>query len=262
MRTLVILIIQFLFVRQIAFSQNGESQSSNLSKYPLKTVIDYCQHDTLNAISKMELTYNENKVLIKSVSFFLTDTTVKWFREYSYNDKELLSSIYSYELSGNTKSREYKLVFNYNTLLQLTSEFYENNTYNPRQDNIYDNKGQLIKRTVSGKDWRQEFTFEYDALGRLIKKDRGNSTFSTYEYSASQLKKEVDHNANQNNIEETIYEYNNMGLMVNKIESGKTVVRNIYKDGLLIQRWTNYYGIDPCIEAPCCSQHMTKFVYY
>lgn len=263
MRIIIILIIQFLFVSQIALSQDENSQSDNLPRYPLKTILYYCQSDTFNPIGDQKLIYNENKILIKSISSnFFIDSSQKHIKEFNYNDSGLLISLYSYELTKGIKSKERKRIFNYNLKGQLTSEYYDNSD-NSKLENTYDREGQLTNRIISEPGWRLELTYEYDSIGKLIKESKSNGLSISYEYSGNKLVKEIEYNSNKydHKTQEIIYEYDDSGLVINKKESGQTIERNIYNNGQLIQKWTNDYGIDPCISIPCCMQEMSKFLY-
>ncbi len=260
MKIIILFIIQCLCLSQIGYCQEGESKSENIPKYPLKFASYYCQSDTSTPIMYIHYFYNEKKIVTKATSF--SDSSNKHITEFNYNEKGLLLSIYNYQFLDNKKTNELKIIFTYNELSQLISEEYENAPNNPKQQNTYNKKGQLISRLISGSNWKEEVSFFYDDLGRLSEKEIGNSTFIKYEYSQSRLVKEKIKNRNGGIPKEIIYEYDDSGLLTSKKENGKVIEKNIYQKGRLIKKWTNYYGIDPCFVHPCCQQDLSKFEYY
>lgn len=256
---IILIIWQLILIRQIAFSQDGQSQLDDLPKYPLKNIKHYCQGDTLHSVFESFFYYDENNKLIKSVSY--SDSSNKSVKEFEYNKKDLVSVIYQYELTANKKTNERKLIFTYDNSSQLTSEEYENFPNLPRQINNYNKKGQLVAKTIFGLNWKQEITFEYNKDGHLIEKCLGPNKIITYEYLNGILVKEVHHSRAYNAFSFIVYNYNNSGLIESKKEKGKTIEKYIYKGGKLFQKWENYYGIDPCFSAPCCMQTLETYYY-
>jgi YD repeat-containing protein len=222
-------------------------------KYPLKNKITYCQRDTTSLVTQVQYFYDEKKNLIKAT--YIDFKGEKSVGNYTYNEQGLLSSIYYYNLADSTKIS--KDLFNYNSDKKLISEF---SGY--KRENIYSTRGQLTSHINYGSNKTIEFNFEYDSLGRLTKVFKENKLHITRVYNNNQLTKEVEYGWNLAIRKVTTFEYNSEGQLVLKKENDKITERNIYNDTLLVEKWENYYGIDPGIIAPCSGNDISKYQYY
>jgi hypothetical protein len=125
---------------------------------------------------------------------------------------------------------------------------------------IYNEKGQLIESTDECGYIHRRFGYKYDEMQRMIMKyERGGTSPTEYEYSGHRLTKEIHHNRNRKT--EITYEFNDIGLLLIKREEGNVIIKNIYNNGRLVERWDYYFGIDPGYY-PCHSQYISKYEYY
>lgn len=92
-----LILLQLICIIQIEFSQNTKSFLETLPKYPLKSIKQYCQHDSIRCVSEILFYYNEKNQLVKSVS--CVDTINKFIHEFEYQSNGLLSSTNFYEYS-------------------------------------------------------------------------------------------------------------------------------------------------------------------
>ena len=122
---------------------------------------------------------------------------------------------------------------------------------NTKNSYSYNKNGQLLTSTVDCNYTLWEYSYEYDKQDRLVKKIKNNELEVSYEYFQNRLIKEIRFSRNGNI--ETIYEYDDSGLLIYKKENDNIVEKNINVDGRLIERWTYYFGIDPSYY-PCGSQ--------
>jgi len=233
------------FITQQLMGQMEDKE--DFYRYPLKTIISYCQKDPTIPISTTSLFYDsENRVSIVSDE---NGGKIK----FKYNEYGLLiSKVFINE----TEDVERTMTYEYDQDLKLIYEGYEderpNNTI---KEYYYNGSGQLIKMTLSCRNNVVEYTYEYNSKGQLMNEYKDNRLLVQYVYHGDLLVKKTS-----NNIE-TIYEYNINDQLLRVIENDKIIEENVFKNGKTIERWVNYYGIDPCFRA-CCSQYLLKYTYY
>lgn len=255
MRITFILLIYFLQSFSMAFSQ--PCCKEDFLKYPLKSISTFCQNKPETPISKVILTYDKENHLIKYSSFKNNIETNRIV--FLYNDLGLLTSkeFYSFD---QTQTLDRIRLFKYDEKNQLIYEGYDDERGNNTKNNyLYNKNGQLIESTVDCNYTHLSYSYEYDSQKRISKKYKNNELEISYEYSNNLLIKKIHYN--RNNDVEIMYEYDDNGLLINKKENGKTIEKNIYYTYRLIERWTYYFGIDPCY-SPCCSQYLIKYEYY
>ena len=255
MRRAIIIITCYLSFCSLGFSQ--ACCRDDLLKYPLKSISSFCQNKPEIPTSIVILAYDNENHLVKYSSIQNNIETNRI--ESLYNEFGLLTSKKFYSFNE-TQNLDRIRSFEYNEKHKLIYEGYDdeqgNNTKNKYS---YNEKGQLIESTVDCNYTHLLYSYEYDLENRLSKKYVNNELEVSYEYSNNLLMKEIHHNKN-NNLEIT-YEYDDNGLLINKKENEKVIEKNIYYSGRLVERWTYYFGIDPCFSI-CCGQYITKYEYY
>ena len=227
-------------------------------KFPLKTISTYCQNKLDTAFSTAVLTYDKENNLIK-YSWY-NDTIESSRTVFNYNALGFLVSKDFYSYSNNSLTLTRTRLYKYDEKNRLIYEGYDDERGNNTKNNYsYGKNGELIssKNECNYNKWN--YSYEYDSNGRLRKKYKNNELEVSYEYSQNHLTKEIHYNRNSN--KEILYVYDDNGLLINKREKEKLIENNIYNNGRLVERWTYYFGIDPCY-SPCCGQYFTKYEYY
>ena len=190
--------------------------------------IKYDMHGNIS--SKYERRYNEKDSLTYLREFTWVEDYGTYIDEksYFYNPLGLLQEVKGYSLrksDGLSLNRE---LYKYNDKQQLLEKhYYSNDT--PIETTIcsYNDRGKLIKELYYFKEKLfSEYKFEYDERGNLIRKDY------------------TQFNANQEVI--TKYQYDDRNRLILATESTNgdedILIKNIYKDNLLIESYDNKYG--------------------
>ena len=190
--------------------------------------IKYDMHGNIS--SKYERRYNEKDSLTYLREFTWVEDYGTYIDEksYFYNPLGLLQEVKGYSLrksDGLSLNRE---LYKYNDKQQLLEKhYYSNDT--PIEATIcsYNDRGKLIKELYYFKEKLfSEYKFEYDERGNLIRKDY------------------TQFNANQEVI--TKYQYDDQNRLILATESTNgdedILIKNIYKDNLLIESYDNKYG--------------------
>ncbi len=245
---LIILTIQYTLVGQSDF------ENEEFLKYPLKTITSFCQFDTTKIVYRHVLTYNKEHKLIKISSY--NDTIESVRTTYNYNQHGALESKNYYIRKGTMKLVKQKF-FKYDADLRLIADSGGGNF--GRHSYTYNQNGQKLSETEYYGSKHNSYSFEYDAEGNLIKKIKDNELEISYTYSKKVLMKEIDH---KNENKEINYEYDENGLLLHRKEGDKIAEKNVYSNKQLIEQWTYYHGSDPCFDALCCSQYLSKYDYY
>lgn len=172
-----------------------------------------------------------------------------------FNDENVLHSEYSYDNAQNITEKSFlnndKVVNAYDTenrILSTTSNnittnyTYDNNNQLVKADNnsyVYDNRGNIIKKTIDGKvthfrynnEWKDQLTsvnddeLTYDEVGNLI--SFGNLEFS---WNSGRLLESIT-----NGNETYTYSYDENGIRTSKTVNGKTTYFNSENGVLLSQ---------------------------
>lgn len=208
---------------------------------------------------------------------------------YKYAGDKLLT-----ETTRQNGELESKTTFDYNSQNQIISELYFSDSikiektfiYNENDQLInivykfsnYDSDGQLIDQSDS------EAPKEYDN-NQLVKEWEYWGGFSTYEYNNGKLATRIDYTKNAEKHHITIYTYAN-GLLIEEqketksggliyqksfeydsqnrlviIRDGENIIEeNKYTENKLLEKRTNYFGIDPGFEV-CGGNYIYKFEY-
>lgn len=229
--------------------------NEDLMKYPLSSIVTYCQNDTNKIAAKQSFTYNESNQ-IKKISFFIEN---KEFQHvvFNYNEEGLLilkdffKSHKEIELS---KTRR----FEYNEKNELVLEIEEDkNGSFSKISYQYNTIGLLIKKVIKTKYDNSEYTYTYNSNRLLVKILKNNILETSFEYSNNLLMKETDV---IRGIIKT-FEYGDRGNLLLVKEEDQIVKRNMYSNYRLIKSWSYYYGIDPCYDK-CCGRRLMKYEYY
>lgn len=253
--SIVLLAIFICHFFNYAYSQT--TSGDNLLKYPLKSITTFCQKEPQKSISVTLLAYDKENHLIRQ-SFYEKHVETRQI-QFQHNKFGLLTSK-KYLSFRKNRPQNHKIVFKYNEKhLLIYKESVGGRGSSKTNEYSYNDNGQLIASYGYNlyKNW--SYSYKYDSQNRLIEKYKDDELEVSYEYSHNLLFKETRYFRN-NNIE-TIYEYDDRGLLIIKKEKGKVVEKNIYSDGRLIERWKYYFGIDPCYHR-CCNQFIYKYEYY
>ena len=183
-----------------------------------------------NISSKYERRYNEKDSLIYLREFIWGENFGTYIEEksYFYNPLGLLQELKGYSLKESDSLFLYRELYKYNDKQQLLeSHYYNKDTLTETTIYSYNNKGKLIKKLdyLKGK-LRSEYKLEYDERDNLIK-----------EYY-TQIP------ANKNNI--ITYQYDDQNRLILATESTNEdeniLIKNVYKDNLLIESYDDKYG--------------------
>jgi YD repeat-containing protein len=226
---------------QLAFNRE-------ILKYPLKSVIVYCQKDTSRAIAKKELFYDQNHRLVKECETIYGNINCM---TYTYNESGAL--ILQESESRNT-------VFTYNNKNQLICE-----NEDKFKTTSYEYNGERVSsKLVDLGSGSKFYTYKYDKQNRLAEIYLNDQSYISYEYTDSLLRRESHYGRQYGNFETTEYkyDYNTLGQLVKKTENDKILEKYIYdNNNRLIERMRYEYGMDPCYY-PCCGNYIDKFEYY
>ena len=190
--------------------------------------IKYDMHGNIS--SKYERKYNEKDSLIYIREFIRGENFGTYIGEksYFYNPLGLLQEVKGCSLKESDIFFLNRELYKYNDKQQLLEKhYYSNDT--PIETTIcsYNDRGKLIKELYYFKEKLfSEYKFEYDERGNLIRKDY------------------TQFNANQEVI--TKYQYDDRNRLILATESTNgdedILIKNIYKDNLLIESYDNKYG--------------------
>ena len=190
--------------------------------------IKYDMHGNIS--SKYERRYNEKDSLTYLREFIWGENFGTYIEEksYFYNPLGLLQELKGYSLKESDSLSLYRELYKYNDKQQLLeSHYYNKDTLTETTIYSYNNKGKLIKKLdyLKGK-LRSEYKLEYDERDNLIK-----------EYY-TQIP------ANKNNI--ITYQYDDQNRLILATESTNEdeniLIKNVYKDNLLIESYDDKYG--------------------
>ena len=190
--------------------------------------IKYDMHGNIS--SKYERRYNEKDSLTYLREFIWGENFGTYIEEksYFYNPLGLLQELKGYSLKESDPLSLYRELYKYNDKQQLLeSHYYNKDTLTETTIYSYNNKGKLIKKLdyLKGK-LRSEYKLEYDERDNLIK-----------EYY-TQIP------ANKNNI--ITYQYDDQNRLILATESTNEdeniLIKNVYKDNLLIESYDDKYG--------------------
>ena len=190
--------------------------------------IKYDMHGNIS--SKYERRYNEKDSLTYLKEFIWGENFGTYIEEksYFYNPLGLLQELKGYSLKESDSLSLYRELYKYNDKQQLLeSHYYNKDTLTETTIYSYNNKGKLIKKLdyLKGK-LRSEYKLEYDERDNLIK-----------EYY-TQIP------ANKNNI--ITYQYDDQNRLILATESTNEdeniLIKNVYKDNLLIESYDDKYG--------------------
>nr|WP_311455760.1 ATPase [uncultured Capnocytophaga sp.] len=190
--------------------------------------IEYDMHGNIS--SKYERRYNEKDSLTYLREFIWGENFGTYIEEksYFYNPLGLLQELKGYSLKESDPLSLYRELYKYNDKQQLLeSHYYNKDTLTETTIYSYNNKGKLIKKLdyLKGK-LRSEYKLEYDERDNLIK-----------EYY-TQIP------ANKNNI--ITYQYDDQNRLILATESTNEdeniLIKNVYKDNLLIESYDDKYG--------------------
>ena len=190
--------------------------------------IEYDMHGNIS--SKYERRYNEKDSLTYLREFIWGENFGTYIEEksYFYNPLGLLQELKGYSLKESDSLSLYRELYKYNDKQQLLeSHYYNKDTLTETTIYSYNNKGKLIKKLdyLKGK-LRSEYKLEYDERDNLIK-----------EYY-TQIP------ANKNNI--ITYQYDDQNRLILATESTNEdeniLIKNVYKDNLLIESYDDKYG--------------------
>lgn len=227
-----------------------------LLKFPLKTIITYCQSNTDTAYSKVVLTYDKDNRLIEK----------SWYRNsvesnrtvYTYNAMGLLMRKEFYNNIKNSTTPHSLALFEYDSKNRLSNERNEGEV-NIKNQYSYNQQGQLESTTSHCNYYNIVYSYKYDSNGRIIEKYKDGQIQVRYEYAENHLVKEIQYH--RSGDIEIVYEYDANGLLITKTENGKVIEKNSYFNGQLIERWSYYFGIDPGY-SPCYNNFIVKYEYY
>ena len=183
-----------------------------------------------NISSKYERKYNEKDSLIYLREFIWGEDYGTYIDEksYFYNPLGLLQEIKGYILTGDDGLSLKRELYKYNDKQQLLeSHYYRNDTLIETIIRSYNHRGKLIKELDYSKEkLLSEYKLEYDERDNLIKK------------YYTQIP------ANKKNI--ITYQYDDQNRLILATESTNgdenILIKNIYKDNLLIESYDNKYG--------------------
>ena len=183
-----------------------------------------------NISSKYERKYNEKDSLIYLREFIWGEDYGTYIDEksYFYNPLGLLQKIKGYILTGDDGLSLKRELYKYNDKQQLLeSHYYRNDTLIETIIRSYNHRGKLIKELDYSKEkLLSEYKLEYDERDNLIKEDY------------TQIP------ANKKNI--ITYQYDDQNRLILATESTNgdenILIKNIYKDNLLIESYDNKYG--------------------
>lgn len=254
MKSIIFLFI-ILFSSHLTIGQNCCNES--FLKYPLKTIITYCQNKTVKPYSRIVLIYDSSKYLIRQSVFVDSIEISRVIFNYNYHGQ--IESKDFYSLKTNLEYDRTR-IFKYDKQQRLIYEgFNDERGNNTKKTYSYNDKGLLDKITTECNYNRNIDLLEYNSQNQLIKKFDNYGLDIKYEYLDQKLIKETHYERSRNIVYN--YIYNKNGLVETKLEDGKTVESNVYKDGIIVERFSSYFGIDPCFY-PCCNQYNIKFEYY
>lgn len=254
MRNKFIFLIYFLSLGRLYYGQTADAEKQ--FKYPLKSIYSFCQRDTNNVVSRLDLKYDNEHRLIQLSSLY--DTVEQVRVKYNYNTLGLLESKEFYSFKDGMRF-ERKRVFEYDKNMKLISEHYDDDKGNNTEyDFVYSQSGQMLTKNEKCNHNIRKYNYEYDKEGKLFKMYRDDELEVSYEYSNGALTKENNYRKKS----EITYEFDDKGQITIIKENNKVIEKNIYNNNLLIKRWTRYFCIDPCHEAPCCSQYFRKYEYF
>jgi hypothetical protein len=254
MKLLISLLVSQLFlIGQNLIGQDVSSLLDEIPKYPLRATYHFCLSEPQSLIAKVQFVYNEKNILIETLAIN-TDSSYKDKTEFKYNDAGLLSTMIN--------SRGSNTVFVYDSASRLIYEGCENQNHCVEQKNyVYNSKGQLVRKKISGTGWGVEYVFEYDTQGRLIKKYKDNKLKFSYDYLQDYLVKEIEYH--YEGTTEITYQYDKFGFIISKKIEGKEMERNVYdSSGKIIEKRITNMDRDPCSTSPCCGNKIIKYEYY
>ena len=190
--------------------------------------IKYDMHGNIS--SKYERKYNEKDSLIYLREFIWGEDYGTYIDEksYFYNPLGLLQEVKGYILTGDDGLSLKRELYKYNDKQQLLeSHYYRNDTLIETIIRSYNHRGKLIKELDHSKEkLLSEYKLEYDERDNLIKK------------YYTQIP------ANKKNI--ITYQYDDQNRLILATESTNgdenILIKNIYKDNLLIESYDNKYG--------------------
>ncbi len=260
MKVTYILILTFVLTFNTTISQTISGNES--SPFPLKTMTRYCQKIPEIPLSKTVLTYDKENRLIKSSEY--RDTTETYRTVSNYNELGLLMSKDFYSFTKDEPKLDRTRIYKYDDKNRLIYEGYDDEKGNNTKNNYtYNENGKLISSTNECNYNHWECLYEYDTNGKLNKEYKNNELEVSYEYYDNRLTKETHYQHNNfvaDKNKEIIYYYDEKGLLTMKREDENIIEKNTYSNGKLVERWTYYFGIDPCF-SPCCGQYITKYEY-
>lgn len=260
----ILFILFSLLMATISFAQNSnakeEIENLRLPEYPIKTIYSFCQGDTTLLISQENIVYNSDRLPLESVLNFNPSKKLK--KKFSYDENQKTVLVSSYWIEGDLEKQFQTIVFKYNSNGDLAyEEISELSDTVKKITYDYYRKGQLKCKSISGKDWKESYTYEYDSIGRLISQLRDTKPYMDYQYDQNgRLIKVIEYN--KESSREVIYKYDTHGFLAIKEREGKILENNAYSNGRLVSQSSSYFGKDPCAEAICCMQWLKKFKYY
>lgn len=263
MRTLFVLILFFMVPKSKALSQ--ELFGEKLPKYPLKTISSYCQNKSDKSQTTTKLTYDDKKQLVKSVLYYDTVQVAEVIFNYNGQGQLVSKDFYSLNYQNQTMDYYRSRNFKYDSKNNLIHEGFDDDKGNDQKNNYtYDKDGKMLTSTDEC-NTRFIYSYKYDSVNKLIEKYKDGNLEISYEYDNNQLVKEIHYNRFRSYKKDQVtiykYVYNEMGFLLFKTENENVIEKNIYDNNFLVERWTYYFGIDPC-HSPCCGQYVFRYKYY
>ena len=192
--------------------------------------IEFIKYDKEGNIWNKEIKkYNEKDRLLysKDIALLGEDKTYVEEYSYSYNDKGLLIEEKSYKEDPDTGIFHRRELYKYNNDQKLIeNSYYSNDSLKRRVLYWYDNKRNLSRKFFYlNNEPYIDTKFEYNHIGNLVKKTE-NHIKTDYKY-----------------VEKYEYNAKNRFILFTKEDNytKEIILKNIYKDGLLIESYDNRY---------------------
>lgn len=274
----------FIWVLIVSKSSGQITSEIDLSTFPLKKVLCYCQLNPNQVYSIEDLSYYEDKKLKQIFKTYTKEESDTNTVEYYYSSIGLLDSLITKTfvgIKGYDDVFQRTRIFKYDTNgLLVHSGFNDEEGNNLKNDYQYSADGQLQRKIVRCGSNIQTYSYEYDKSGKILKEFENGRLRHRFKYDKENtLEKKVSYSNAQYNLRRfynrithlrfknefrakyiTKYEYDDQNRLVKVINQENVIEIRKYENGTLIEKRTNYYGTDPCF-APCCSQYIYRYEY-
>jgi hypothetical protein len=246
-----------VLINNYSFGQGIDNEKNE--KYPLKSILCFCQSSPDILFSETSFKYDTQHRLIEKNTIMNGLSSEKKIIKYFYNEFGLIYSKHFIQENPNHEKKIRKYIYKYDDNKRLIYEGFDDDKGNNTEIKYYYSKhNKIIEKYTTCNYFKSSYTYEFDNLSRVISEKKDNQLISTYTYSDDHLIIKIQY---VNNKEITfVYEYDENNNLILVKQNGEIIEQNEYKADKLIKKIENYVGIDPCYY-PCCGKYIKKYLY-